>query len=88
MTRPGGWRWLAVMSAPPGDAQGRLRRLPDRHLVVLRAALAGFQDAEIAVLLGIPVESVRPTLRLAAAKLVAVLAAPRHDGDRDPTGTD
>lgn len=53
--------------------QGLLQQLPERHLVALRAALNGFSDAELARLLDIPEESVRPTLRLAALKLVASL---------------
>lgn len=75
--------WLAAMPVPPGDTQARLRRLPDRHLAALRAALSGFDDGEIATLLGIPTEAVRPTLRLAAAKLVATL---RPDGDHGADG--
>lgn len=67
------------MPSSGGDTQSRLRGLPKPHLVALRAALSGFGDPEIASLLEIPVESVRPTLRLAAAKLAAVLAADRHD---------
>lgn len=62
------------MHVPPDDMQARLRRLPDRHLAALRAVLCGFDTPAVAVLLGLPEESVRPTLRLAAAKLVAVLA--------------
>jgi DNA-directed RNA polymerase specialized sigma24 family protein len=61
------------MSDRSGDTQSRLRRLPERHLAALRAALSGFDDTEIAALLEIPAESVRPTLRLAAAKLAAAL---------------
>lgn len=62
------------MTVPPAGTQVQLGRLPDRHLAALRAALAGFDDADIAVLLDIPVESVRTTLRLAAAKLVTALS--------------
>jgi DNA-directed RNA polymerase specialized sigma24 family protein len=62
------------MTAPPTGTQALLERLPDRHLAALRAALTGFGDADIAVLLDIPVESVRTTLRVAAAKLVTALA--------------
>jgi DNA-directed RNA polymerase specialized sigma24 family protein len=69
------------MAGPHLDTQSRLHDLPERHLVVLRAALSGSDDPEIASLLEIPVESVRPTLRLAAAKLAAVLA-PGYAGDR------
>jgi DNA-directed RNA polymerase specialized sigma24 family protein len=71
---------LAQMPAPPsGDTQSRLRGLPERHLAALRAALSGFDDAAIASLLEIPVESVLPTLRVAAAKLAAALAAGNQD---------
>lgn len=62
------------MGAAHDDLQSRLRRLPDRHLLALRAVACGFDTADVAALLGIPERSVRPTLRLAAAKLVAVLA--------------
>jgi DNA-directed RNA polymerase specialized sigma24 family protein len=56
-----------------GDLPARLGRLPRRQFAGLRAALAGFDDEEIARLLAVPVEAVRPTLRLAAAKLEAAL---------------
>jgi DNA-directed RNA polymerase specialized sigma24 family protein len=62
------------MTVPQAGTQTQLGRLPDRHLAALRAALAGFDDADISVLLDIPVESVRTTLRLAAAKLVTALS--------------
>jgi DNA-directed RNA polymerase specialized sigma24 family protein len=62
------------MSVPSDGTQARLRHVPESHLAALRAALCGFDDTEIAALLGIPPESVRATLRLAAAKLVAALA--------------
>jgi hypothetical protein len=61
------------MAAPPDDLELRLRRVPDRHLLALRALACGFDTADLAALLGIPEGSVRPTLWLAAAKLVAVL---------------
>jgi DNA-directed RNA polymerase specialized sigma24 family protein len=61
------------MTAGPTEIQSRLQTLPDRHLAALRAALAGFSDADIAGLLGIPVESVTTTVRLAAAKLTRAL---------------
>ncbi len=63
------------MTVPPPATQAQLARLPERHLAALRAALAGFDDADIALLLDIPPEAVRTTLRLAAAKLVTVLGA-------------
>ena len=61
------------MATVPDDVATRLRRVPDRHLAGLRAALSGFGTDEIARLLGVPDESVRPILQLAAAKLVAAL---------------
>jgi DNA-directed RNA polymerase specialized sigma24 family protein len=61
------------MTAGPTEIQARLQNLPERHLAALRAALAGFSDSDIAGLLGIPVESVTTTVRLAAAKLASVL---------------
>jgi DNA-directed RNA polymerase specialized sigma24 family protein len=57
----------------PQGLQARLGRLPRQQFAGLRAALAGFDDDEIALLLAVPVESVRPTLRLAASKLEAAL---------------
>jgi DNA-directed RNA polymerase specialized sigma24 family protein len=65
------------MAAVPDDVSTRLDRVPDQHLSGLRAALAGFSTVDLARLMGVPEEAVRPTLRLAAAKLVAAL-------DRDP----
>jgi DNA-directed RNA polymerase specialized sigma24 family protein len=72
---------VSSMAGQHLDTQSRLHDLPERHLAALRAALSGFEDPEIASLLEIPMESVRPTLRLAAAKLAAVLA-PGYGGDR------
>jgi DNA-directed RNA polymerase specialized sigma24 family protein len=73
--------------APSDDAHAQVARLPERHLAALRAALAGFGDADIAALLGIPYEAVRPTLRLAAAKLVTALAEhPPGPAGRKPAG--
>jgi hypothetical protein len=58
------------------DVQGVVRSLPRTHILVLRAALAGFDEAELATLTGVPRESVRPLLRVAVAKLGTSLAAP------------
>jgi DNA-directed RNA polymerase specialized sigma24 family protein len=66
------------MPHPVDETQARLRHVPERHLAALRAALCGFEDAEIAALLDVPPEAVRVVLRLAAAKLVAALT-PRRD---------
>jgi DNA-directed RNA polymerase specialized sigma24 family protein len=58
------------------DVQDAVTSLPRVHLLLLRAALVGFNDAELAVLVGIPPESVRPLLRVATAKLGSCLAEP------------
>jgi DNA-directed RNA polymerase specialized sigma24 family protein len=68
------------MTVDPATMQARLLELPERHLAALRAALVGFDDADIASLLGIPVQAVPTTLRLAAAKLTNVLADGALDG--------
>jgi DNA-directed RNA polymerase specialized sigma24 family protein len=86
--------FAAPMAAEPADTRDRLGRLPERHLAALRAVLAGFADADIAGLLGIPVEAVPTTVRLAVAKLVTALAdrgpaiPPQEPGapDREPIG--
>lgn len=65
-----------AVTAPAAETRSRLGDLPERHLAALRAVLAGFADRDIAGLLGIPVESVPTTVRLAAAKLLAVLSDP------------
>ena len=56
------------------DVQDAMGSLPRVHLLVLRAALVGFDDAQLAALVGVPPESVRPLLRVAAAKLGRALA--------------
>jgi DNA-directed RNA polymerase specialized sigma24 family protein len=56
------------------DVEQAVRSLPRAHLLLLRAALIGFNDQELAVLVGVPPESVRPLLRIAAAKLGSSLA--------------
>lgn len=58
------------------DVQAAVRSLPRTHILVLRAVLAGFDEAELAALTGVPPESVRPLLRVAVAKLGTSLAAP------------
>lgn len=63
-----------AMSPPSVAIRDRLGGMPEHHVAALRAALCGFDDPEIAALLGIPPESVRTAVRLAAAKLVAALA--------------
>jgi DNA-directed RNA polymerase specialized sigma24 family protein len=85
--------FAARMTVSPTEIQSRLRQLPERHLAALRAALGGFSDADIAGLLGIPVESVPTTVRLAAAKLTGVLvgSAPTESpvtDDASPTPDD
>jgi DNA-directed RNA polymerase specialized sigma24 family protein len=56
------------------DVQDAVTSLPRVHLLVLRAALVGFDEAAVAALVGVPQESVRPLLRVAAAKLGNCLA--------------
>jgi DNA-directed RNA polymerase specialized sigma24 family protein len=63
------------------DVQDALSALPRVHALVLRGALAGLDDDELAGLVGVPRESVRPLLRLALAKLGGLLADP---GGRSP----
>jgi len=62
-----------VTSSHDGGIQVRLEHVNPTSIAGLRAALAGFDDESIATLLAIPVESVRPTLRLAASKLASAL---------------
>ncbi|MGH9234213.1 MAG: sigma factor-like helix-turn-helix DNA-binding protein [Acidimicrobiales bacterium] len=62
------------MAIDHAELQDRLGRLPPRHRAVLRAALVGFDEQDIARLLDIPVESVPTTLRAAVAKLTNLLA--------------
>jgi DNA-directed RNA polymerase specialized sigma24 family protein len=68
-------RWLAgrVVRREP-DVQDAVHALPRAHLLLLRGALVGFSDQELAALVDVPPESVRPLLRIAAAKLGAHLA--------------
>lgn len=58
--------------------------LPRVHLLALRAALVGFDDAQLAALVGVPAESVRPLLRVAAAKLGRALAEPPEPLEPEP----
>lgn len=60
------------------DVQAAVTSLPHTHLLVLRAALVGFDEVALAALVGIPRESVRPLLRVAAAKLGSCLAEPEQ----------
>jgi hypothetical protein len=64
--------------------------MPRVHALVLRGALAGFEDHELAALVGLPPESIRPLVRLAAAKLGSLLADPGAgrppDGPARPVG--
>jgi DNA-directed RNA polymerase specialized sigma24 family protein len=64
----------APVAIDGAEIQAQLGRLPPRHLAVLRAALVGFDEQDIARLLDIPVESVPTILRVAAAKLTNLLA--------------
>lgn len=69
-----GW-FAGAVSDGDLDVQHALDSLPRVHLLVLRAALVGFDDVQLAALVGVPPESVRPLLRVAAAKLGRALAS-------------
>lgn len=56
------------------DVQEALEALPRAHALLLRGAIAGFSDEQLATLLDVPPESVRPMLRLAATKLASLLS--------------
>lgn len=64
------------MAGNEPDVQDAVRSLPQAHLLLLRAALVGFGDEDLAALAGVPREAVRPLLRVATAKLGACLAPP------------
>jgi hypothetical protein len=64
------------MTSGSSVVRGSLAALPPLHLAGLRAALAGFDDEALALLLGVPVEAVAPTLRVAASKLASALGPP------------
>ena len=75
---------VEIDAAAPGDDSLAARDLlwralaalePDRREVVVLKDLDGFTGAEIAEILGIPVNTVHSRLRLARADLVAALAA-------------
>lgn len=65
---------LIVVSAAHAEVQEALGALPRAHALLLRGAIAGFSDEELAALLDVPRESVRPMLRLAATKLASLLS--------------
>jgi len=67
---------LRAMPSSSGVIRASLESLPRSHLAGLRAALAGFDDETLALLLGVPIEAVGPTLRIAASKLATALGAP------------
>jgi DNA-directed RNA polymerase specialized sigma24 family protein len=56
------------------DRQTALLDLPTAHAVALRLHAAGAADEAVAQALGIPVTSVAGLLRIAEAKLAALLA--------------
>jgi DNA-directed RNA polymerase specialized sigma24 family protein len=83
MSWPRSAGWLRDVDQPELDIQGAVRSLPRAHLLLLRAALVGFEEAELAALIDVPQESVRPLLRIAAAKLTTCLADTGTDTDVD-----
>jgi hypothetical protein len=50
--------------------------MPRVHVLALCGALSGFDEQELSALVGLPPESIRPLVRLAAAKLGCLLAEP------------
>jgi DNA-directed RNA polymerase specialized sigma24 family protein len=58
------------------EVQAAVNALPRAHALLLRGAMSGFDDHELARLVGVPDESIRPLVRLAAAKLVSLLGEP------------
>jgi DNA-directed RNA polymerase specialized sigma24 family protein len=64
------------MVRPSIDVQEALSALPRPYVLILRGALSGFDDNELATLAGVPPEAVRTMVRLAAAKLASALAEP------------
>jgi hypothetical protein len=58
------------------NVQAAVRAMPRAHALALCGALCGFDERELAALVGVPPESVRPLVRLAAAKLGSLLAEP------------
>ena len=62
------------MGTTTDNLQLRIRRLADEHQLALRGLACGLDTPHIAALLDIPNEAVRPTLQVAAAKLLAALA--------------
>jgi DNA-directed RNA polymerase specialized sigma24 family protein len=55
------------------DREQALRRLPEGHVKAIRLRDQGLDDEAIAGRLGIPVEGVEPVLRMAEAKLAALV---------------
>ena len=72
---PGGWSNVGV-GTPPPDIQAAVRAMPRAHVLALCGALSGFDEQELSALVGLPPESIRPLVRVAAAKLGCLLAEP------------
>jgi DNA-directed RNA polymerase specialized sigma24 family protein len=64
------------------DLAAALDELPEVHAAAIRLHRAGMDTAGIAAELGIEVEAVAPLLRVAEAKLAALLEAPDPSGKR------
>jgi len=64
------------MSTHRPDVQTAVQALPRAHALLLRGAMSGFDDDELSRLMGLPRESIRPMLRVAAAKLGGLLTEP------------
>jgi hypothetical protein len=70
-----GWSSIGVATPPP-NIQAAVKAMPRVHALALCGALCGFDERELAALVGVPPQSVRPLVRLAAAKLGSLLAEP------------
>ena len=63
------------------EETGRLGELPEIYAAASRLREAGLDNAALAARLEMPPEAVGPLLRIAAAKLAAVMNEPRSGGD-------
>jgi DNA-directed RNA polymerase specialized sigma24 family protein len=61
------------------DREQALRRLPEGHAKAIRLRAQGLDAEAIAQRLGIPVEGVEPLLRMAEAKLAALINGPSRE---------
>jgi DNA-directed RNA polymerase specialized sigma24 family protein len=69
------------------DLAAALDELPEVHAAAIRLHRAGMDTAGIAAELGIEFEAVAPLLRVAEAKLAALLEAPDPPGEGGSPGS-